>query len=353
VVNSQEKNNPPILEDAENWISRLISKYGYFQISIRILVFTLTLYPLIPLWKSDRTCFFIYLGGVFALAFIIYVCLELSEIKRQLKKNLKDAISVMPHDCEKEKKEFNYVFLEYNKHITLYKDRQGIIIFGGKIKKTGKDFREIDSWFDLGGYADNILEFKSFKDLRENYKKRPKNRFTDQTLFGKILYIDDEAVASEDEELELNEFIDPLVDIKRRRSFKIKFPFNIKTLKGKSKTFSENTVIDYRVGWSADKLYPTNQEEVKYTHDFIKGKKLDWHGESIFTVRHPILKVKFSVAFEQGIKINDIKLMRNSEEIDSNKLKVQNDLFYSKYFFEDEGVPTIGDNYYIRWRYAD
>lgn len=240
--------------------------------------------------------------------------------------------------------ELPYYFTEYKKHVTVYKNGNGIIIHSAKLVVTDKNkldyiYRKINI---RDGKKDSV-----FPKLEEMLSVEKIGRFDN---YGFWWYSDDEIIKSIDEFYWSDE--DPTkedADLKENEK-ELRWRFRI----NKSK-IEENKEYNIIYAISVCGLYPIVDGYLE--ESLVNQNSSKEQNASTVCVAQDIEKFTFVVSFEEGIELKDVpecELRKHIQTADGNEVmelcRDQYNIFYNEYVFNID-KPMLESIVRVHWKF--
>lgn len=276
--------------------------------------------------------------SVLELLLILILCfigsVSLVLLLQKIKRN-KNNINVELSDVS------DYYFSEYEKHITIYNNGNGIIIhkftvIPNDINKLNRIRRKLN--------IEDGNKLSNFPSLESMMQTKKSERFD---KFGFWYYSDNDIIS------EVKEFYWENSTSKENKKSKnnpkeIRWVFKINKSKLKPKT-------PYKIVYAISVPGLVALEDGKLNKKLLHDENED-ESSSNMNIDHKIQKLKYTISFEDGIDLQTspecryiIKEQDESKEVIINGIQEYN-LLYNKYIFNIEN-PLFGSDIKILWKY--
>lgn len=287
----------------------------------------------------------LYLFVLFILVEMIFVIINI-KVKKSNKKNedsTKDVKDIIDkNSAEQCYKEQDYYFEEYNKHLTVYKNGNGIII--NSFTLVVNDINAI-SKFKRELKIHDSKKNTEFPKLRDMKRTKLSDRFSSFGFWCKC--IDNKDLISSIEEKYWTDDDDDSDNIARvdKKDLKWIFKMNPSSIES-GKPYKIVYVI------SIPGMFPISNGRFSENEANIRGT----HGnfQSQFTVVHKIKKFIYTVSFENGLDLykNPMGTIKVSGKEKNLHFTHDNNIIYDKYIFNIDD-PESQSVINIEWKFKE
>ncbi|MCH5250894.1 MAG: hypothetical protein J1E98_13220 [Lachnospiraceae bacterium] len=238
------------------------------------------------------------------------------------------------------KTDYDFYFKDYTKHVTIYKNGNGIIMNTFSICVNNyENFREFKRKINVeDGKRDT--SFPSLSKMKSTPKEK---RFEE---YGFWVYKPHDSIINRTiEKYWSDNDPDAIDNILQHNNKELRWVFEIARNKIKNKDVHK---ISYAI--SVPGLYPI--EKGRFLKEIANDPESDGVASSSIHVEHYIEKIKYIVSFEEGIKLNKEPecFTVNGKKIPIYDFDIEEGVFYNKYIFIIN-KPSYGTNIIIKWEF--
>lgn len=243
-------------------------------------------------------------------------------------------------DDNNESLDTDYYFEDYTKHVTIYKNGNGIIMNTFNIVVNNcENFREFKRKINVEDGKKDI-EFPSLKKMKEVNKDK---RFKD---FGFWVYKpSDSIVNSTIERYWSDNDPDEIDHVSERNPKELRWVFEINRSQANTNRLHK---VAYAI--SIPGLYPIQKGQ--FVKEIANDPDMNGKASSSIHVEHYIKKITYILSFEDGIKLDKQPecFTINGKRIPIYDFYLEEGVFYNKYIFSIN-KPSYGTNIVIKWKF--